>query len=342
MEYRSLGRTGVQVSPLCLGTMNFGGSTEEAECHKIVDTALDVGINFIDTADCYAGGNSEEVLGRAFKGNGKRSRVVLASKVHVSMDDSDPNACGNHRRHVIEGCHASLQRLDTDYLDLFYIHRPSTQTPIDETLRALDDLVRSGKVRYIGTSDFAAWKIVESLWVSKEYGLDRFVAEQSAYHLLDRRAERELLPMAQTYGMAITAWSPLAGGLLTGKYTRGAQSPENARLQKSGEPNGWGDLHFVDSAFDVVDIVVAMAREKGCTPAQLSLAWIAQQPGVTGPVVGPRTFEQFQDLLGALQVSFTTEDFARLDQVAPPGRAIVPCYYLGDSYADLRPNQFRW
>lgn len=341
MKYRSLGRTGVQVSPLCLGTMNFGGGTAEAECKKIVDAALDAGINFIDTADCYAAGKSEEILGRALQANGKRSRVVLATKVHVSMDDTDPNACGNHRRHVIEGCHASLRRLDTDYLDLFYIHRSSTQTPIDETLRALDDLIRAGKVRYIGTSDFAAWKIMESLWVSKEYSLNRFVAEQSAYHLLDRRAERELLPMARSYGIAVTAWSPLAGGLLTGKYTRGTNGPEGSRLHKTDEPNEWVDRHLVDPAFDVVETIVAMAREKGYTPAQLSLAWIAQQPGVTGPVLGPRTFAQFQDLVGALEVSFTADELARIDQVAPPGRAVVP-YYLSDSYADLRPHVVRW
>jgi aryl-alcohol dehydrogenase-like predicted oxidoreductase len=341
MRYRSLGRTGVQVSELCLGTMNFGGSTDEAESVKIIDAAIQAGINFIDTADCYNQGQSEEIIGRALEQNGKRSRIVLATKVHVSMDDTDPNACGNHRRHVIEGCHDSLRRLDTDYIDLYYIHRSSTQVPIDETLRALDDLVRSGKVRYIGTSDFAAWKIVESLWVSKEYGLNRFVCEQASYHLLDRRAERDLLPMAQTYGIAVTAWSPLAGGFLTGKYKRDGAQPAQARFQRGGEPNAWVDRHFVDGAFDVIETVTAITQEKGCTPAQFSLAWIAQQPGMLGPVLGPRTFEQFQEQLGTLDVTITDEDRERIDRVSPPGRVIVP-YYLSDDYADFRPNQHWW
>lgn len=341
MRYRSLGRTGVQVSELCLGTMNFGGSTDEAESIKIIDAAIQAGINFIDTADCYNRGQSEEVLGRALRQNGRRSSIVLATKVHVSMDETDPNACGNHRRHIIEGCHNSLRRLDTDYIDLYYVHRPSTQVPIDETLRALDDLVRSGKVRYVGSSDFAAWKIVESLWVSKEYGLDRFVCEQASYHLLDRRAERELLPMAQTYGIAVTAWSPLAGGLLTGKYKRDGSQPAQARFQRGDEPNAWVDRHFVDAAFDVIEALAAIAQEKGCTPTQFSLAWIAQQPGMLGPVLGPRTFEQFQEQLGTLDVTITDKDRDRIDRVSPPGRVIVP-YYLSDDFADLRPNRYHW
>jgi aryl-alcohol dehydrogenase-like predicted oxidoreductase len=201
MEYRSLGRTGIRVSVLSLGTMLFGGETDEAAAAVLVDRALNAGVNSIDTANIYGHGRSEEILGRVLNRAGKRHRLVLATKVHVSMDDTDPNAGGNHRRHIIEQCHASLRRLQTDYLDVYYIHRPSTQVPIDETLRALDDLVRAGYVRYIGTSSFAAWQILEALWVAKEYGLNRFVVEQTPYHLLDRRIERELAPMAQTYGM---------------------------------------------------------------------------------------------------------------------------------------------
>jgi aryl-alcohol dehydrogenase-like predicted oxidoreductase len=228
-----------------------------------------------------------------------------------------------------------------DAIDLYYIHRPSRQVPIDETLRALDDLVHSGKVRYIGTSDFAAWKIMEALWVSKEYGLNRFVCEQASYHLLDRRAERELLPMAQTYGIAVTAWSPLAGGFLTGKYKRDGSGPVQARLQRGDEPNEWVDKHFVDPAFDVVETITAIADEKGCTPTQLSLAWIVQQPGMVGPVLGPRTLQQFQEQLGAVEVSITDEDRERINRVSPSGRVIVP-YYLSDDYADFRPHQYRW
>ncbi|MEM8531359.1 MAG: aldo/keto reductase [Chloroflexota bacterium] len=341
MQYVSLGRTGVQVSPLCLGTMNFGTTTDQIEAFNIVDTAIERGINAIDTANIYGRGRSEEIVGEALHRNGKRARMVLATKVHVSMDDSDPNAANNHRRHIIEQCHASLQRLQTDHIDLYYIHRSSTQIPIDETLRALDDLVRDGKVRYIGTSDFAAWKIIESLWVAKEYGQNRFVCEQSAYHLLDRRAERELLPMAQSYGIAVLAWSPLAGGLLSGKYQRDAMRPEGARFQRSSEADEWGTRHFTPAAFDAVEALTTLASEKGCTPTQLALAWCYQQPGVVGPVLGPKTLAQFEEQLGALEVTITDADRQRIDQICPPGKVIVP-YYIDDAFADFRPHRFRW
>jgi aryl-alcohol dehydrogenase-like predicted oxidoreductase len=231
----------------------------------------------------------------------------------------------------MDQCEQSLRRLQTDYIDLYQIHRPMSCIPIDETLRALDDLVRSGKVRYIGTSTFAAWQVVESLWVSKEYGLNRFVSEQPPYHLLDRRIERELLPMAQTYGLAVLPWAPLAGGFLTGKYKRGQERPEGARWEKSGE------RHFEDRGFDVIETVEALAKDHRCTPSQLALAWCARQPGVTSPIIGPRTLEQFEDNLGAMDVQLTEEDRKRLDKVAPPGRATVEYYN-----ADFGPHTFRW
>ena len=215
MHYRSLGRTGTQVSELCLGCMMFGGRTDEAASLDIIDRAIDSGINFLDTANVYSRGRSEEVVGKALKRNGKLDSIVLATKVHGRMDDEDPNAAGNHRRHVIEQCEASLSRLKTDHIDLYQIHRPDSRIPIDETLRALDDLIHAGKVLYAGTSTFAAWQVVESLWASKELGLNRFVTEQPPYHLLDRRIERELVPVAQTYGLALIPWSPLAGGFLS-------------------------------------------------------------------------------------------------------------------------------
>jgi aryl-alcohol dehydrogenase-like predicted oxidoreductase len=341
MNYVSLGRTGVQVSPLCLGTMNFGTATDEAESAKIIDAAIDGGINFIDTANIYGKGRSEETVGVALKNNGKRNRIVLATKVHVSMDADDPNASNNHRRHIIEQCDASLKRLQTDFIDLYFIHRPSTQIPIDETLRALDDLVKAGKVRYLGTSDFAAWKIIESLWVSKEYGLNRFVCEQSAYHLLDRRAERELLPMAQSYGIGVLAWSPLAGGFLTGKYFRDGVRPPDSRFIKKDEPSDWDDRHFVPDAFTIVEIVGEIAREKNCSPAQFALAWCLNQAGMIGPVLGPKTFGQFEEQMGSLQVTITENDKNRINKVSTAGKAIVP-YYLDDAYADLRPNKYHW
>jgi aryl-alcohol dehydrogenase-like predicted oxidoreductase len=334
MEYRSLGRTGVKVTPLCLGCMMFGGRTGQDESIPIIDRAIDAGLNFLDTANVYSRGRSEEVVGEALKRNGKRARIVLATKVHGQMADDDPNAQGNNRRHILEQCDASLRRLQTDYIDLYQIHRPSSGEPIDETLRALDDLVRAGKVRYIGTSTFAAWQVVESLWASKELGFNRFVCEQPPYHLLDRRIERELVPVAQTYGLGLIPWSPLAGGFLTGKYRRNQPRPQGTRFAEQSEGT---DRHFTGAAFDVLDVVRALAKEKGCTPSQIALAWVAQQPAITGPIIGPRTMEQLEDYLGALAVKFSAEDLARIDKVAPPGRAIVPYYD-----ADFGPHRYRW
>jgi aryl-alcohol dehydrogenase-like predicted oxidoreductase len=221
--------------------------------------------------------------------------------------------------------------LQTDYIDLYQIHRPLSTVPVDETLRALDDLVRSGKVRYLGSSTFAAWQVVESLWVSKEYGLNRFVCEQPPYHLLDRRIERELIPMARTYGIGLIPWSPLAGGFLTGKYKRGEPRPQGARWEKSG------DKHFEDAPFTVLETLEELAQGKGCTTSQLAVAWCIRQPGVTSPIIGPRTLEQLEDNLGAATVEVTDDDCKRLDEVAPPGRALVPYYD-----ADFGPHPFRW
>jgi aryl-alcohol dehydrogenase-like predicted oxidoreductase len=334
MEYRSLGRTGVKVSVLCLGCMMFGGKTEQEPSMDIIDRALDGGINFLDTANVYSRGRSEEVTGAALKRNGKRQRVVLATKVHGKMADDDPNMMGNQRRHIIEQCEASLRRLQTDYIDLYQIHRPSSEIPIDETLRALDDLVRSGKVRYIGTSTYAAWQMVESLWVSKELHLNRFVSEQPPYHLLDRRIEREMIPVAQAYGYAILPWSPLAGGFLTGKYSRGQAREEGSRLAQSNE---WTDRHFTDRAFDVLDVVTELANQKNVSVSQFALAWCAQQPGITSPIIGPRTMEQLEDNLAAAAVQVTDEDRQRIDAVIPPGTEVVSYYN-----ADFAPGKYRW
>ena len=333
MEYRSLGRTGTKVSTLCLGCLMFGGRTNESDSMDIIDRAIDGGINFFDTANMYVRGRSEEMVGKAFKRNGKRAQIVLATKVHFRMDDEDPNAQGNSRRHIIEQCEASLQRLQTDYIDLYQIHRPCSDIPIDETLRALDDLIRAGKVRYIGSSTFAAWQVVEALWASKELGLNRFICEQPPYHLLDRSIEGELVPMAQTYGTALIPWSPMAGGFLTGKYRRGEARPTDARYQDESQN---ADL-FSDAAFNVLDVVLAIAAEKGCTPSQFALAWCAQQPGITSPIVGVRTMEQLEDNLGAIDVQVTDDERERLDEVAPPG-GVITRYYR----ADFGPHLFRW
>lgn len=334
MEYRQFGRTGMMVSELCLGTMLFGAKTPEDDAHQIIRRSIDVGINFLDTANAYVRGESEQVIGRYFKTNGGREHVVIATKVHSPMDDHDPNMRGNHRRHIIEQCEASLRRLQTDWIDLYQMHRPMSSIPIDETLRALDDLVRQGKVRYLGTSTFAAWQLVESLWASKEYGLNRFVSEQPPYHLLDRRAERELVPMAQTYGLALIPWSPLAGGSLTGKYQRGGEAPEGSRY--AGR-QGRGDEFAEDRYWSLMDLLREMGSRKQCSVAQLALAWCKDQPGITSPIIGPRTIEQLEDNLGAVHVELSQEDLERLDEAAPPGRAIAPYYD-----ADFGPHLYRW
>lgn len=335
MDYRPLGRTGIRVSPLCLGAMMFGGKTSPADSAAIIDRALDAGINFIDTANVYNQGRSEEAVGEALQRNGRRSQVILATKVHGRMGD-DPNAMGNTRRHIIEQCEASLRRLKTDWIDLYQVHRPQPDVPIDETLRALDDLVRSGKVRYIGSSTFAAWQLVESLWVAKEYGLERFVCEQPPYNLLDRRIERELLPMAQSYGFGIIPWSPLAGGLLTGKYRRNAPPPEDSRYANL-DANPLYRRRMNDAIWDVIEPLDTLAQEKGTTLSRLALAWCIHQPGVTSPIIGPRTMEQLEDNLGALEVTITDEDRKAIDRIIPPGTHVAPYYE-----ADWRAGAYRW
>lgn len=342
MEYRSLGRTGVQVSALCLGCMNFGFPTPEDESLTMIDAALDQGVNFLDTANVYNRGLSEEIVGKALKRNGKRERIVLATKVHGRMADDDILAAGNNRRHIIEQCEASLRRLQTDYIDLYQIHRPDSNVPIDETLRALDDLVRSGKVRYLGTSTYPAWRVLDSLWASKELGLNRFVTEQPPYHLLDRSIERELIPLAQTYGLAILPWSPLARGFLSGKYVRGQEIPGDSRVARDmkGPFAERTQKHFGDLAYGVLDVVGELAKEKGCTVSQVALAWCIRQPGVTSPIIGPRTMAHLTDNLGAIAVTITDADRTRLDAVAEPEQAIVP-YYSG-KMIDFKAPRHRW
>jgi aryl-alcohol dehydrogenase-like predicted oxidoreductase len=337
MQYRNLGRTGVKVSQLCLGTMMFGRRANEQDSIVMIEHALGQGINFIDTANAYSAGDSERVVGKALAKSGRRASTVLATKVFFPQDQSDPNARGLSRRHIIDACNASLQRLKTDWIDLYQLHRAQSDIPIDETLRALDDLIRAGKVRYVGTSMFPAWKIVESLWAAKEFGLHRFVCEQMAYNLLDRTAEREVIPAAQSFGIALIPWAPLCGGLLTGKYRRDDQSAEG-RWQ-GGKDNF--DRPATPAAFDVIEAVAAVAKEKGCTPSQLALAWNFSQPGITAPIIGPRTLEQLIDNLGATAVQVTDQDRVRLDAIAPPLAATMR-YYDAAMSIDFKPNFPRW
>lgn len=350
MKYTTLGRTGVTVSRLCLGCMNFGGRTKAADATQIIQRALEAGINFVDTANVYGHepgnydegrGRSEQIVGQALQPSSKRAQVVLATKAHYPMT-SLPNGGGNSRRHLIEQCHASLRRLNTDYIDLYQLHASDPTVPIDETLRALDDLIRAGKVRYIGTSGFPAWKHMEALWVAKELGLNRFVCEQPPYHLLDRRVERELVPMAQSYGLGIITWAPLAGGFLSGKYLPETAVPADSRYSQFWR--AWGGKHYTADVFAVIEAVQAIATEKGASNAQVALAWQLYQPGITSPIMGPRTLAQLEDALGAIDVSLSADDLARLDAVAPPGRAIVS-YYGGDekeAWEGWRPVLHHW
>lgn len=330
MRYKNLGRTGVKVSPLCLGCMNFGAGATEQESIPIIHRALDAGINFIDTADVYSRGISETITGKALQG--KRDQVVLATKVHGQMGDG-PNDSGNSRLHIIQGCEASLRRLGTDHIDLYQIHRPQSSVPLDETLQALDDLVRQGKVRYLGTSTYAAWQVMESLWISDRLGLNRLVCEQPPYNLIDRRIERELLPLARTWGLGIIPWSPLAGGMLSGKYQRGKPGPAGSRYEqgtfRSGEP-------IPPAVFDAIEGLSALAAEKHCTLDALALAWCESRPGVTSPIIGPRTMEQLEHNLKALEVTLTAEDETRIDELSKPGSHLASYYE-----ADFGPHEYR-
>jgi aryl-alcohol dehydrogenase-like predicted oxidoreductase len=316
--------------------MMFGRSADETESVAIVHAALERGINFIDTADAYSAGASERFVGNALKG-GRRASVVLATKAFFPQDAKDPNARGLSRRHLIAACDASLARLKTDWIDLYQVHRPQSDIPIDETLRALDDLVRAGKVRYLGTSMFPAWKSVEALWAAKELGLNRFVCEQMAYNLLDRTAEREVIPAAQSFGIALIPWAPLCGGLLTGKYSRDDQS---AAGRWQGGKDNFG-RPATAAAFDVIEGLVAHAKDKGCTPSQLALAWNAAQPGITAPIIGPRTVEQLLDNVGAFDVAVDDRDRTRLDALAPPWSQTLR-YYDAALAIDFKPNLGRW
>ena len=290
MPYRSLGRTGVQVSSLCLGAMNFGGPTPEDESLRIIDAALDGGINFIDTADVYNAGESELIVGRALQRNGRRDEVVLATKVNGEMGPG-PNDRGISRYHIIKACDDSLRRLQTDHIDLYQLHRPSLTIPQDETLRALDDLVRAGKVRYIGCSTFPAWMVMEAL------------------------------AMSERYGLALLPWSPLAGGILAGRYNDSNEAPRGSRLERNGRESPFG-RRVTRRALNVARGVAEIAAERGLTPGQLALLWCKDQPGVTAPIVGPRTMEQLREALVVLDLELGADDAARLDALNAPGNAV--------------------
>lgn len=326
MEYRQLGRSALRVSKLCLGAMvGFRRDTQEIAT-KTVDTALDHGVNFIDTADCY--GESEEVLGDILSRDGKRDEVVLATKFGWYMGRG-ANNYGGGRAHVIKACEDSLRKLKTDWIDLYILHVVDPNAPLDELLRALDDLVRQGKVRYLGTSKHPISRIIEALWVSDRLGLERFVSEQPPYNLLDRNAENELIPGCIRHGVGITPFFPLASGLLSGKYRLGQENPEGGRMSRR-KPDQ--DEVFTTAALRAVEKLVPLAEARGVTLAQFSLAWLMQQPGVSSAVVGMRLPQYVESAAAACDVVLTAEELAAVDEIVPPGT------YVSNYF---EPNMFR-
>jgi aryl-alcohol dehydrogenase-like predicted oxidoreductase len=326
MEYRSLGRTGVMVSPLCLGAMNFGGPTGEDESIAIIDHALESGINFLDTANVYNDGESERVVGKALKANRRRDQVVLATKVYGKVGEG-PNEQGVSRYHIVRACEDSLRRLQTDRIDLYQLHRPGLSVPQDETLRAFDDLVRAGKVLYIGCSTHPAWMVMEALAVSEKLGLARYVSEQPPYNLVDRRIENELVPLSQKYGLAILPWSPLAGGVLAGRYPPGQPFPEGSRAERAGE---MFRARVTQRAREVAAKVGEMAQARGLTTAQFALLWVKDQPGITAPIMGPRTLAQAREQVRVAEMTLADDDRPLFDQLVHPGTAVADFHNSND------------
>jgi aryl-alcohol dehydrogenase-like predicted oxidoreductase len=323
MEYRNLGTTGVQVSPLCLGAMMFGawGNPDHDESVRIIHRALDAGINFIDTADVYSRGESEEIVAKALAG-GRREHVVLATKVHGSMGD-DPNQFGNSRRWIVQEVENSLRRLKTDWIDLYQIHRPEPDTDIDETLGALSDLIRQGKVRSIGSSTFPASAIVEAQWTAERRGRERFTCEQPPYSMLVRGVEADVLPTCRRYGMGVIPWSPLAGGWLSGRWRKGQEPPTSTRADRL--PARY-DLSTPANRrkLEAADALARLAEEAGISLIEMALAFVIRHPAVTSAIIGPRTMEHLESQLKAFDVTLSDEVLDRIDEIVPPGTNVNP------------------
>jgi aryl-alcohol dehydrogenase-like predicted oxidoreductase len=327
MEYRKLGRSGVLVSPLCLGTMNFGGPTSEDDSFAIMQKAVEGGINFFDSANVYNQGESERITGTFLKEKNLREQVILATKVFSRVGDL-PNAAGGSRYHIVKACEDSLRRLQTDHIDLYQLHRPPQTHPQEETLRAFDDLIHAGKVLYIGASTHPAWMVMEALSISERCGLNRYISEQPPYNLLDRRIENELVPLALKYDLAILPWSPLAMGMLAGRYSQAGQYPEGSRAQR------WNSevakARVSQRGIDVGQAVSTMAQERGLTASQLALLWNKDQPGITAPIIGPRTLSQLEDALGILDKTLDESDRPLFDELVHPGNAVADFHNSND------------
>jgi aryl-alcohol dehydrogenase-like predicted oxidoreductase len=323
MDLRTLGRTGVKVSPLCLGAMMFGswGNPDHDDSIRIIHRALDAGINFIDTADVYSRGESEQIVAKALAG-GRRDDVVLATKVHGEMGD-DPNQRGNSRRWIMRAVEDSLRRLKTDWIDLYQIHRPSDDTDIGDTLSALTDLVRAGKVRYIGSSTYPASQIVEAQWVSRERRLERFATEQPPYSMLVRGIEADVLPSALRHGIGVIPWSPLAGGWLSGRYRKDAELPASSRAGRL--PHRFDlSIQANQRKLDAADALGALADEAGIPLVELAIAWVINHPAVSAAIIGPRTMEHLESQLPAAEVSLDADLLDRIDEIVAPGVNINP------------------
>jgi len=318
MQYRKLGASGVMVSPLCLGTMNFGDPTSEKESIRMLNRALEAGINFIDTANVYAGGESERIIGKALKQNGRRDEIVLGTKVYNPMSEG-VNDRDLSRYHLIKACEDSLRRLQTDRIDLYQLHRPSEFVPHEETLRALDDLVSAGKVLYFGTSTFPSWMIMEGLAISNRYGWARYVSEQPPYNLLDRRCENEIIPLAKKYDLAILPWSPLGMGVLAGIYPPDGGIPTDSRMGR-GRP--FMSERVTPKARQVGARMVELAHERDLTADQLALLWLKDQPSVTAPVIGPRIMQHLESALSVLEMELDIVDQKIFDELVHPGNAV--------------------
>ncbi|MDB5474417.1 MAG: aldo/keto reductase [Devosia sp.] len=318
MQYRYLGRSGLKVSTLTMGTMTFGGSekvgaTGQDEATRQIDLCLDAGINMLDTANVYNAGVSEQMIGAALAENGRRQRTLIATKVRFKMGEG-PNEIGLSRHHIIESCKASLKRLKTDHIDLYQVHEWDGMTPIEETMEALDTLVRHGHVRYIGCSNYSGWHMMKALAAADKKGGERFVSQQIHYTLHSREAEYELVPITQDQGLGILVWSPLAGGLLSGKYRRQGGPETGRHVGGSREP----PVYDWNKLYDIVDVIVMIAESRGVSGAQVALAWLLGRPGVTSVIIGGRSEAQFRDNLLAAELSLTGEERARLDAVSQP------------------------
>lgn len=325
MEYRTLGGTGIQVSPLCLGAMNFGGEAnpDTDECVGMVHRALEAGVNFIDTADVYNAGESEEIVGKALRG--RRDDVVLATKFHNPMG-RDPNRRGNSRRWIMQAVEESLRRLDTDWIDLYQVHRPDHRTDIDETLGALTDLVHQGKIRAFGTSTYLAHQIVDAQWTAERRGRERVRTEQPPYSIFVRHPERDVLPVCLDHGMGVLVWSPLNGGWLTGRYRRGESAPPGsraAREQNDRRAIRWDESRpEVQRKYELVERLLKLADEAGMSLVHLAQAWPLEHPAVTSAIIGPRTPDQLEDLLAGADVTLDEGLLDEIDRLVPPGTSV--------------------